>query len=114
MQKFSPEEAQRIIVESRAILERGRWEAHRAVDEPPVYEDDTPTEAVSPPVESRMDCDRCEIDEQEARFAAERGRRERERRLDTRLLTADDVETLIAAALCAERQAVIPISRRGH
>ena len=84
------------------------------MDEPPVYEDDTPTEAVSPPVESRMDCDRCEIDEQEARFAAERGRRERERRLDTRLLTADDVETLIAAALCAERQAIIPISRRGH
>jgi len=50
--------------------------------------------------------------EQEARFAAERGRNKREgaRRLDTRLLTVADVETLIAAALCAERQAaVVPI-----
>jgi len=48
----------------------------------------------------------------EARFAAERGRNKREgaRRLDTRLLTVADVETLIAAALCAERQAaVVPI-----
>jgi len=44
----------------------------------------------------------------EARFAAERGRNKREeRRLDTRLLTVADVETLIAAALWAERQAAV-------
>ena len=29
--------------------------------------------------------------------------------IDTRLLTVADIETLIAAALCAERQAVIPV-----
>ena len=44
------------------------------------------------------------------RFAAERGRNKREeRRLDSRMLTVADVETLIGAALAVERQAVIPV-----
>jgi hypothetical protein len=48
--------------------------------------------------------------EQKARFAAERGRNKREeRRLDTRLLTIADAETLTACALGEERGTVIPV-----
>ena|SRR6516165_10856770 len=49
--------------------------------------------------------------QQEARFAAERGRNEREWRPDTRQLTVADVETLIACALAQERGTVIPVIR---
>src|SRR6516164_2136287 len=50
--------------------------------------------------------------EQEARFAAERRRERREHRLDTRMLTVADVQTLIAAALTEERSTVIPVIRQ--
>ena len=68
-----------------------------------------PPRGTGPPVDPLTEWRRWHA-EQEARFAAERGRNKREeRRLDTRLLTVAAIETLIAAALCAERQAVIPV-----
>jgi hypothetical protein len=106
-----------ILAESRAILERGRWEGRGMAaftDGPPVEDDAGKTDPwdgvrSEPPVETRNQRDRREITEQETRFDAERAREAH--RLDTRLLTAADVDQRIASALAAERQAVIPALR---
>jgi hypothetical protein len=62
---------------------------------------------------------RRELTEEAAQREIERERellreRRREHRLDMRMLTVADVETLIAAALAVERQAVIPAERDHH
>jgi hypothetical protein len=75
MHKFSEEEAEQILAESRAILERGRREGRGMADDPPVSDDATVSknEAMprisEPPLETRNQRDRRELDEQEARFA---------------------------------------------
>jgi hypothetical protein len=114
--RYSDEERDKILAESRAILERGRWEPHRAADEPPVADDEadkcSACSTFEPPIESRMERERRELDEQEQRFARERRRERRgHHRLDTQLVAVRDIDARIASALAAERQAVIPALR---
>jgi hypothetical protein len=103
---YSDEDPQRIIAESRSILERPDLSQEREAErreEPPV------TSVDLPPLETRNEKHRRELAEQERRFAAER---RRDHRLDTRQLSVADVNTLIAAALCEERAVVIPVIRQ--
>ncbi|MCK1303896.1 MULTISPECIES: hypothetical protein [unclassified Bradyrhizobium] len=77
MDQFSDQERERIIAESRALMQRGEAEpVQQIVCEPPA--EDVLIEALSQPLEDRVERWRREADEQTARF--ERARRRRERK----------------------------------
>jgi hypothetical protein len=75
-------------------------------------EDDDPTLPHPPPADRRTFNQRArdEITEQEARFARERARERRTHDAGEKIphVTADDVEEMIAAALKADRERVLP------
>ena len=111
LNKFSEQEAQRILAEARAALERGRREEHQAADDSPVAEnaDRADARAAFEPPDRLAEWRRWHA-EQEMRFVRERAREQR--RLDTPPISYADIDQRIAAALHAERTVVIPTIRQ--
>jgi hypothetical protein len=103
MSRYTDQERDEILAQSRRLLDEREREDH-----PPNLPSDDPP-AIELSTETLNQRHRREIEAQDRLFAAERRRDRRQHRPDTRQLTVADVETLIAAALCVERQAVIPI-----
>jgi hypothetical protein len=103
-----PLNKQQILAEARCTLARD-W---RKVGERAVAPPSAPAELVLPPLETLHQRHRRELMEQDRQWAAERRAREREeRRQMPQPITYADIDARIAAALRAERTAVVPTLR---
>jgi hypothetical protein len=117
--EYTPEEAARILAESRAILARPLHPERERREERTATDNVVPLFA-SGPTETRNQRDARELGEKYARWEAKRAREEnererrrerRERRFDAPAISYSDIDARIASALAAERRAVIPALR---
>jgi NADH dehydrogenase/NADH:ubiquinone oxidoreductase subunit G len=111
MSRYSDEQREAILAETRATLERARAEreepaAYAMVDDDPEDAAAVLAAALARPVESGLDRWRREAREQEARFARERAQRERDARPAPVDWTAIDrhIADAVEAAVDAERE----------
>jgi hypothetical protein len=115
MSKPTPEEIERSRRESCETIRRiDQMQPYSPTNEAveTVTTSDALAEAPTMPVLTRNQRDRYELEQRDAELEWERKHERRDHRLDTRMLSVSDVQTLIAAALAEERAVVIPVIRQ--